>query len=1048
MVNKQTQAFTKSLSKMDVNMNNRVFQCRVCYFFCHFAFCFQKTINCSIILNMFNYFLSFSRSFPKFGRDGRKPNVKSNLRAGLANAGGGHKRFPTANKPEKTTGPVKFAAERMRKKVVITERPPAINQLEDEDEDQTEDEDLFAGPEVRPDGRMARVKADILAENQKKPESAVAASVEPFIEAFFASPSSPRPFVFTGSPRPADQFGSSSTFQPFFLPTAKSGVSSPPTNEESAGMEDDDDSKEMLAKEEGKADLTDDNTNSSEDDDNEIDTVTTERPQVQQQQQRQTVTATEETNIPRPRNRFLSRPSPASTNTASLRPATSTVEAIRAVDSSAEESSMAEAKAAVEENKNNAASEEVPAPTGGRSTGFRQRQLVKPAGLAVASKPVFSAKEEEECSDPFSCLQAVSSGEAPTGRRPRVKSNITAKKRNFWQKDAGAASAEAAGRKLRRGRKQKIPVVSEDEVDNDISDEPLVVAAPVKKPDAGGAALLDELMAGKKETEEDKTVSTQQQFAPTLRSTAGAGLQTSTAATTTSESFKDLFEEEEEEEDDLIVSSSTVSSVVFKGSPTPSPFGFFSSPQPDWDGPSKNSLGGGGFAGSPRPSFTNIGNHIDLGGDKKPARILPLDQLFFVSSTQSNKIVIGSEDVEDDVEEDSKEEEEESSDDSEEEPMTTTTTVPPTSVPSTTAAGEAAKRPSPFPSFPIRGKLLAGAGLPFPFRQSKFGKGPAVESDEKLAAAEVTNGPTTTTTASTAASEQSSLATGTTARFSSFNRGGRPTNLSFLNRKPADFVATTVNNKPVSAVQTTAAVASTTTEYGSDEEEDNSDQQITTTEESNEEVAVTTATLFSTTATTSVQPAAPAARFQVKPQLAGPSFPSGLPNRSRNFQAARKEEATTTAATTVASVKTTTEAPATTTMVKVLSVESILLDDDSENELDSNDHDDSDDDDNDDSSDDNESSIEEEEEEEKHMDESQNFEKKLTRKEPTTAVVVPSVKKALGPPPNANIRVEFKKAAAVTAAPSAADTVEDGDAIKKFFVKPDGRKPRVKSNIR
>jgi hypothetical protein len=972
--------------------------------------------------------------------------VKSNLRAGLANAGGGHKRFPTANKPEKTTGPVKFAAERMRKKVVITERPPVINQLEDENEDQTEDEDLFAGPEVRPDGRMARVKADILAENQKKPESAVAASVEPFIEAFFASPSSPRPFVFTGSPRPADQFGSSSTFQPFFLPTAKTIVSSP-ANEDNAGTEDDDDSKEMVAKEKGKADLTDDNDNSREDDENEIDTVTTERPQAQQQQQRQTVTATEETNIPRPRNRFLSRPSPIGTNTASLRPATSTVEAVRAVDSSAEESSMAEAKAAVDENKNNAASEEGSTPTGGRSTGFRQRQLVKPASLTVASKPVFSAKEEEECSDPFSCQQAAGSGEAPTGRRPRVKSNITAKKRNFWQKDAGAASAEAAGRKLRRGRKQKIPVVSDDEVDNDISDEPLVVAAPAKKLDAGGAALLDELMAGKKETEEDKnvhSVSTQQQFAPTLRPTAGAGQQTSTAATTTSESFKDLFEEEEEEEDDLIVSSSTVSSVVFRGSPTPSPFGFFSSPQPDWDGPSKNSLGGGGFAGSPRPSFTNIGNHIDLGVDKKPARILPLDQLFFVSSTQSNKIVIGSEDGEED-EEDSKEEEEESSDDTEEEPMTTTPTVPTTSIPSTT---EAAKRPSTFPSFPIRGKLLGGAGLPFPFRQSKFGKGPAVESEEKLAA-EVTSSPTTTTTASTAASEQSSLATGTTARFSSFNRGGRPTNLSFLNRKPADFVSTTVNNKLVSAVQTTAAVASTTTEYGSDEEEDSSDQELAT-EASNEDAAVTTATLFSTTtATTSVQPAAPAARFQIKPQLAGPSFPSGLPNRSRNFQAARKEEATTAAvttatATTVAPVKTTTEAPATTTMVKVLSVESILMDDDSENELDSNDHDDSDDDDND---DDNESSIEEEEED-KHMDESQNFEKKLTRKEPTTAVVVPSVKKALGPPPNANIRVEFKKATAVTAAPSAVDTVEDGEAIKKFFVKPDGRKPRVKSNIR
>merc|ERR1712223_781974 len=51
----------------------------------------------------------------------------------------------------------------------------------------------------------------------------------------------------------------------------------------------------------------------------------------------------------------------------------------------------------------------------------------------------------------------------------------------------------------------------------------------------------------------------------------------------------------------------------------------------------------------------------------------------------------------------------------------------------------------------------------------------------------------------------------------------------------------------------------------------------------------------------------------------------------------------------------------------------------------------------------------------------------------------PSVKKAKAAPPNGNIRVEFKKASAVAA--------EEGS-DKPTFVKPDGRKPRVKANIR
>ena len=50
---------------------------------------------------------------------------------------------------------------------------------------------------------------------------------EEFLEPFFASPSSPKPFIFRGTPDPyseADLFGSASTVKPFF-PTVKSVAS-------------------------------------------------------------------------------------------------------------------------------------------------------------------------------------------------------------------------------------------------------------------------------------------------------------------------------------------------------------------------------------------------------------------------------------------------------------------------------------------------------------------------------------------------------------------------------------------------------------------------------------------------------------------------------------------------------------------------------------------------------------------------------------------------------------------------------------------------------
>jgi hypothetical protein len=328
-----------------------------------------------------------------------------------------------------------------------------------------------------------------------------------------------------------------------------------------------------------------------------------------------------------------------------------------------------------------------------------------------------------------------------------------------------------------------------------------------------------------------------------------------------------------------------------------------------------------------------------------------------------------------------------------------------------------------------------------------------VETEEKQVV-DVTTSPTTLPATSTVASEPSSLATAT-ARFSSFNRGSRPNNLAFLGRKPADLISTTSTAVPAELTSTSLHIP--TTDHGLSENDGGNDAEITTTPLN--EVGSTTP--VSGTSIRS-QPGATAARFPLKAQLANNNFPSGLPGRSRNFQVGRKEvEKGTTAvpssapalATTVGLVKTTTEAASTTADIKILSVESILTDDDSENELDSNDNDDNNDlsevedteesQEGSDQTQEEEEDEEEEDEDEKDMGESRNFEKKTLTKLKPAPVAVPSVKKALGPPLNANIRVEFKKASALLG-----DTLEGEEGTKKFFVKPDGRKPRVKSNIR
>ena len=90
---------------------------------------------------------------------------------------------------------------------------------------------LFPGPELRPDGRAPRVKSDLFAElSPSNPRSEPElTTVQSFLdEPFFASPSSPAPFIFRGTPDPyteQDLFGSASTVEPFF-PTVKSSAES------------------------------------------------------------------------------------------------------------------------------------------------------------------------------------------------------------------------------------------------------------------------------------------------------------------------------------------------------------------------------------------------------------------------------------------------------------------------------------------------------------------------------------------------------------------------------------------------------------------------------------------------------------------------------------------------------------------------------------------------------------------------------------------------------------------------------------------------------
>ena len=92
---------------------------------------------------------------------------------------------------------------------------------------------FISGPELRPDGRTPRVKSNLFAGSEQPSrqhqtqEPVIQEEEEEFLEPFFASPSSPKPFIFRGTPDPyseADLFGSASTVKPFF-PTVKSVAS-------------------------------------------------------------------------------------------------------------------------------------------------------------------------------------------------------------------------------------------------------------------------------------------------------------------------------------------------------------------------------------------------------------------------------------------------------------------------------------------------------------------------------------------------------------------------------------------------------------------------------------------------------------------------------------------------------------------------------------------------------------------------------------------------------------------------------------------------------
>ena len=507
---------------------------------------------------------------------------------------------------------------------------------------------------------------------------------------------------------------------------------------------------------------------------------------------------------------------------------------------------------------------------------------------------------DDDCKGPF-CSRGLTAK-----RRPRVKSNLRARKRNFWQNNSGfpGASAGPRGRKFRRGRKQRVNH-NTNTVENRFKEATTPVFAP--------------------------TVTTE---APTIA--------TETAAPVVPKQEADIFEDLFESNNDLIVSSSTVSSVVFRGSPTPS-FGLAS-----FDSDS------GIFKVSPRPTFNNIGKDIDLG----PNKFFSPNENVFVTSTESNKIFIGS---------------------------TEESSTPQPTQPTRTS----------FPSFPVRPK---SGSITFPFRpkQSFFpsrpvnlGRTEAEPLTEETTAPEATE--TTeaehTATVSTSTSTDSTSTTQLTTskqpfKFRNFNRNPK-VSFSALFKRPKLQVATTTTT-----TSTTTADLSETTALALEDE-----TELPT--EIPEQPSQPETTLASVTKSLKVR-----------------KFPFSFRQNRKSFGGRTRQLQTSTTTTALPTTHlhhiittSTSTAPLVSRLGETLSVESELLEDELENEI-------------------------EEVELENEIDEVEPrvFQAKSFRRR---------VKNNRKRPDNPNIRVEFKKANI--------DGVADR---KKFFVKPDGRKPRVKSNIR
>ncbi len=550
-------------------------------------------------------------------------------------------------------------------------------------------------------------------------------------------------------------------------------------------------------------------------------------------------------------------------------------------------------------------------------------------------------------------------------RRPRVKSNIRAIKRNYWSQNRGGNDNNDNGkpngfraRKFRRGRKQRVQNGPQQNglASNDDSERRKKLRQ--RKPVAFTAFNNDF----------DVDTTNTDDFLPTVHTTAAFNdfEETTTQVPVTDKESEEaeIFEELFESNNDLIVASSTVSSVVFKGTPTPGPFGFFSSPSSVFDS------GNGVFIGSPRPQFNNIGNQIDLG----PKKFFSGNSVF-VTSTESNKIFIGRQDSNED---DNK-------------PEITAPTV------------EENKRQ--FPSFPSRGKLGA---LSFPFRPKPFGATTSTAATSTSEQQQDNNNSFEVTPFTTAEPSPTTTATSTTTQF-------EPTSATRFNpfaknrgRFNKFFNRNRQTKQPSSSVEPV-------TDNNNNNLNSNEEPEAFTTEEANIPTTLSSqAPIESTTKNNNRR-----FPFNIRQNLLN-FKPFNANSRGR----ARTELVKETSAKTVEPQEE--QRPETITETPIASVSGLLDEGSFENEEEANEIDES----------------FEDVSEDKTAPNRFRINRPGIGKKPAGFKRFGGVKKARQPPPNANIRVEFAKA-------NIEESEEEDDLVpRKFFVRPDGRKPRVKSNIR